>query len=124
MIVLCYNFSTKFFRRYSYMLSDDIFVNAVVKFKDNPSYLALLQEIWPAIRKHDFSKEPTLKIPKPKHEINYCGSMVETPYSHKIIERALNSIGMTSTHHKDIEFIHVKESTCATKKVSQKKNTK
>ncbi len=91
------------------MLSNEIVANAIVKFKDNPSHLALLQEIYPAVREHDFSKEPTLKIPKPKHEINYCGSMVETPYSHKIIERVLNSIGMTSIYHHDKKFIHVKE---------------
>lgn len=106
------------------MLSDDIYVNAVVKFKDNPSYLALLQEIWPAIREHDFSKKPTLKIPRPKHVINYYGSMVETPYSHKIIENVLNSIGMINAHHFDKDFIHVREFNRSAKKVSSKKNTK
>lgn len=105
------------YKEESQVLSDETLVRAKKTLASHPTYLELLDAIWPSVKDFDFSGGKRLRIPMPKH---FSGQLVLCDdnsisseivcYSHKAIKTVLTAFGMEPYRlNKDKDYLTIRQ---------------
>ena len=82
------------------MLSNDVYKRAQKQLECNPTYLKLLNALWPLVKDHDFTKIKYLTIVKPNNVKiiridSQTSFLTEIEYSHRAYSTVLTLLGLT-----------------------------